>query len=100
MGLILITNHFLHFLPPRMVIKKVIAKTQHEGDGAIARRAIGSRELKNLDPFLMLDHFSVSPSAGFLDHPHRLSHTCYREALLLKTPRVTRMLKLANPMPL
>ncbi|KAM1059410.1 hypothetical protein FF1_024084 [Malus domestica] len=100
MGLIPITNHFLHFLPPRMVVKKVLAKTQHEGNGVIARKAIGSCELRNLDPFLMLDHFSVSPPAGFPDHPHRLSHTCYREALLLNTSRVMRMLKLANPMPL
>ncbi|KAM1397682.1 hypothetical protein ACFX2I_015229 [Malus domestica] len=75
-------------------------KTHHEGDGAIARRAIGSRELRDLDLFLMLDHFSISPPTGFPNHPYRLSHTCYREALLLKTPRVTRMLKLANPMPL
>ncbi|KAM1433275.1 hypothetical protein ACFXTO_015714 [Malus domestica] len=75
-------------------------KTHHEGDGAIAKRAIGSRELRDLDHFLMLDHFSVSPPTGFPNHPYRLSHTCYREALLLKTPRVTRMLKLANPMPL
>ncbi|KAL6000627.1 hypothetical protein ACLOJK_024327 [Asimina triloba] len=28
-------------------------------------------ELKQLDPFLMLDEFSVSPPAGFPDHPHR-----------------------------
>ncbi|KAG2726170.1 hypothetical protein I3843_01G097900 [Carya illinoinensis] len=28
-------------------------------------------ELKFLDPFLMLDHFSVTPPAGFPDHPHR-----------------------------
>ncbi|KAM1530321.1 hypothetical protein TB2_019084 [Malus domestica] len=75
-------------------------KTQHEGDGVVAKRAIGSRELRNLDPFMMLDHFSVSLPAGFPDHPYRLSHTCYKEALFLKTPRVTRMLKLANPMPL
>ncbi|KAB2623009.1 pirin-like protein [Pyrus ussuriensis x Pyrus communis] len=59
------------FSSPRMVVKKVLAKSQHEGDGAVVKRAIGSRELRNLDPFLMLDHFSVSPPAGFPDHPHR-----------------------------
>ncbi|CAL8084574.1 unnamed protein product [Prunus armeniaca] len=32
---------------------------------------ICSRDLRNLDPFLMLDDFSVSPPAGFPDHPHR-----------------------------
>ncbi|KAK9288874.1 hypothetical protein L1049_017340 [Liquidambar formosana] len=56
---------------PRLVVKKVFAKLQHEGDGAVVRRSIGRSELKHLDPFLMLDDFSVSPPAGFPDHPHR-----------------------------
>ncbi|KAB1213392.1 Pirin-like protein [Morella rubra] len=56
---------------PRLVVKKVQGKPQHEGDGAVVRRCIGSRELKTLDPFLMLDDFSVTPPAGFPDHPHR-----------------------------
>lgn len=56
---------------PRQVAKKVLAKLQHEGDGAVVRRGIGRSELKNFDPFLMLDDFSVSPPAGFPDHPHR-----------------------------
>ncbi|XP_020219118.1 pirin-like protein isoform X2 [Cajanus cajan] len=58
------------FNTPRLILKKVLAKSQHEGDGAVVRRGIGS-DLKNLDPFLMLDHFSVSPPGGFPDHPHR-----------------------------
>lgn len=28
-------------------------------------------QLKNLDPFLLLDEFKVSKPAGFPDHPHR-----------------------------
>ncbi|XP_061367653.1 pirin-like protein [Gastrolobium bilobum] len=59
------------FNTPRLVVKKVLARSQHEGDGAVVRRGIGRSELKNLDPFLMLDHFSVSPPGGFPDHPHR-----------------------------
>ncbi|KAM5569960.1 pirin-like protein [Rosa sericea] len=59
------------FNTPRMVVKKVLAKSQSEGDGAVVRRAIGISELRNLDPFLMLDDFTVSPPAGFPDHPHR-----------------------------
>lgn len=59
------------FNRPRLVAKKVLAKLQHEGDGAVVRRGIGRSDLKNLDPFLMLDDFSVSPPAGFPDHPHR-----------------------------
>ncbi|KAK9087967.1 hypothetical protein Syun_030361 [Stephania yunnanensis] len=56
---------------PRLVVKKVLAKPQHEGDGAVVRRGIGRPELKYFDPFVMLDEFSVSPPAGFPDHPHR-----------------------------
>lgn len=35
------------------------------------RRSIGQGGVSRLDPFLMLDHFNVSPPAGFPDHPHR-----------------------------
>ncbi|GMH26703.1 hypothetical protein Nepgr_028546 [Nepenthes gracilis] len=56
---------------PRQVIKNVLAESQHEGDGAIVRRSIGRPELKYLDPFLLLDEFTVTPPAGFPDHPHR-----------------------------
>eukprot|EP00358_Blepharisma_japonicum_P006744 CAMPEP_0202940966 /NCGR_PEP_ID=MMETSP1395-20130829/1091_1 /ASSEMBLY_ACC=CAM_ASM_000871 /TAXON_ID=5961 /ORGANISM="Blepharisma japonicum, Strain Stock R1072" /LENGTH=284 /DNA_ID=CAMNT_0049635785 /DNA_START=74 /DNA_END=925 /DNA_ORIENTATION=- len=42
-----------------------------EGDGARVRRVVGTNQLKNLDPFLMMDHFFVSKPAGFPDHPHR-----------------------------
>ncbi|KAM3327427.1 pirin-like protein isoform X1 [Capsicum chacoense] len=59
------------FSRPRLVVKKVLARAQNEGDGAIVRRSIGRPELQNLDPFLMLDEFNVSPPAGFPDHPHR-----------------------------
>ncbi|OWM67662.1 hypothetical protein CDL15_Pgr024747 [Punica granatum] len=59
------------FESPRTVVKKVLAKQQKEGEGATVRRSIGRMELRNLDPFLMLDEFYVSPPAGFPDHPHR-----------------------------
>ncbi|XP_010999993.1 PREDICTED: pirin-like protein [Populus euphratica] len=59
------------FDTPRLVTKKILAKLQHEGDGAVVRRGIGRSDQKFLDPFLMLDDFSVSPPAGFPDHPHR-----------------------------
>ncbi|KAI5431914.1 Pirin-like protein 2, variant 3, partial [Lathyrus oleraceus] len=59
------------FNTPRLVLNKFLAKSQREGQGAIVRRGIGRAELKNFDPFLLLDHFSVSPPGGFPDHPHR-----------------------------
>ncbi|KAJ7557732.1 hypothetical protein O6H91_04G007300 [Diphasiastrum complanatum] len=60
------------FCHPRMVVKQIHSKEKSEGDGAIMRRSIiGGPELKNLDPFLLLDYGSVSPPAGFPDHPHR-----------------------------
>ncbi|KAG5654515.1 hypothetical protein H0H81_001156 [Sphagnurus paluster] len=55
----------------RSVIKKVLAVETPEGAGALVRRSIGSMTLRNLTPFLMLDHFHVSKGAGFPDHPHR-----------------------------
>jgi len=55
----------------RRVVNKVPAIEQEEGAGARVRRSIGSMKLRNLTPFLMLDHFHVSEGAGFPDHPHR-----------------------------
>ncbi|XP_037552757.1 pirin [Nematolebias whitei] len=55
----------------RKVIKTVLSVEQTEGVGARVRRSIGRMELRNLDPFLMLDEFKVSKPAGFPDHPHR-----------------------------
>ncbi|KAJ6674725.1 PIRIN-LIKE PROTEIN [Salix viminalis] len=65
------SDQSIGFDTPRLVTKKILAKLQHEGDGAVVRRGIGRSEQKFLDPFLMLDEFSVSPPAGFPDHPHR-----------------------------
>ncbi|GLJ21506.1 hypothetical protein SUGI_0397570 [Cryptomeria japonica] len=59
------------FERPRSVVKKLLSKEQPEGDGALVRRSIGRPELRNLDPFLLLDEFSVTPPGGFPDHPHR-----------------------------
>ncbi|KAI5674733.1 hypothetical protein M9H77_15097 [Catharanthus roseus] len=56
---------------PRTVVRKFLARPQHEGVGAIVRRSIGRFELKYFDPFLVLDEFSVAAPAGFPDHPHR-----------------------------
>jgi len=55
----------------RTVVKKVPAIETEEGVGARVRRSIGSMNLRNLTPFLMLDHFQISKGAGFPDHPHR-----------------------------
>lgn len=65
------SNQNYEFNNPRLVVKKVLSKPQTEGDGALVRRSIGRSELKYIDPFLMLDEFSVSAPAGFPDHPHR-----------------------------
>ncbi|TXG67419.1 hypothetical protein EZV62_008694 [Acer yangbiense] len=56
---------------PRLVVRKFLARPQHEGLGAIVRRSIGRFELRYFDPFLVLDEFSVTAPAGFPDHPHR-----------------------------
>jgi hypothetical protein len=55
----------------RSVVKSVLAIETKEGVGAVVRRSIGTTVLRNLTPFLMLDHFRISKGAGFPDHPHR-----------------------------
>ncbi|GAB9471707.1 Pirin-like protein [Globisporangium polare] len=55
----------------RQVAFKFLAREQAEGAGATVRRSIGSHELRNLDPFLMLDEAEVALPAGFPAHPHR-----------------------------
>ncbi|KAI9740602.1 MAG: hypothetical protein M1834_005183 [Cirrosporium novae-zelandiae] len=60
---------------PRTIRKAFLAIEQSEGAGARVRRSIGTASLRNLSPFLMLDHFTISPGAGFPDHPHRGQET-------------------------
>ena len=60
---------------PRGIRFSFLAREQSEGAGATVRRSIGTPNLKHLTPFLMLDHFSVPPGAGFPDHPHRGQET-------------------------
>jgi len=55
----------------RVILKTVLAVETPEGAGALVRRSIGSINLRNLTPFLLLDHFHVKEGAGFPDHPHR-----------------------------
>jgi redox-sensitive bicupin YhaK (pirin superfamily) len=60
---------------PRTIRKVFLAIEQAEGAGARVRRSIGTPQLRNFSPFLMLDHFSIKPGAGFPDHPHRGQET-------------------------
>ncbi|KAJ6781530.1 hypothetical protein PWT90_05017 [Aphanocladium album] len=60
---------------PRTINKAFLAREQSEGQGARVRRSIGTPALRNFSPFLMLDHFSIKPGAGFPDHPHRGQET-------------------------
>lgn len=62
-------------LLPRLIRKAFLAAEQSEGAGARVRRSVGTPQLRSFSPFLMLDHFSVSPGAGFPDHPHRGQET-------------------------
>jgi len=59
----------------RQVSKTIAASAVTEGAGVTVHRTIGTPALRNLDPFLMLDHFSSDDPddyiAGFPDHPHR-----------------------------
>lgn len=59
----------------RAIRKVFLAVEQAEGAGARVRRSVGTPQLRNFSPFLMLDHFSIKPGAGFPDHPHRGQET-------------------------
>jgi len=62
----------------RQAQQVLLSREQSEGAGARVRRSIGRPELRNFDPFLMLDEFSLGKQGGFPDHPHRgasLMHT-------------------------
>lgn len=52
---------------PRAIRKVFLAVEQAEGAGARVRRSVGTPALRNFSPFLMLDHFSIKPGAGFPD---------------------------------
>ncbi|HED16667.1 MAG TPA: pirin family protein [Gammaproteobacteria bacterium] len=57
-------------------LSRVIPATEvTEGAGVTVHRTIGTPTLRNLDPFMMLDHFNTdNPDdyiAGFPSHPHR-----------------------------
>ncbi|KAG9064393.1 hypothetical protein KI688_003581 [Linnemannia hyalina] len=53
------------------ITKSVLSRKQFEGVGARVRRSIGHPELRNYDPFFMLDEFLVNKNRGFPDHSHR-----------------------------
>lgn len=60
---------------PRAIRFTFQALEQSEGVGARVRRSVGTPKLQHLSPFLMLDHFTTYPDAGFPDHPHRGQET-------------------------
>jgi len=52
------------------VIRRQAAEMK-EGDGADVKRLMPLPGFMHYDPFVLWDHFDVSPGAGFPDHPHR-----------------------------
>jgi redox-sensitive bicupin YhaK (pirin superfamily) len=54
----------------RSIKQTLLSVEQSEGVGAKVRRSIGREELRNFDPFLLLDEFRAGRPGGF---PHRSS---------------------------
>lgn len=52
------------------VKRQVEAVQMSEGSGATVRRLFPTRNMRYLDPFALLDEFTVTPSASFPEHPH------------------------------
>lgn len=53
------------------VIQKLRGRRTADGAGAEPIRLFPNYSLVYIDPFVMLDHFSIQKPAGFPDHPHR-----------------------------
>ncbi|KTG17940.1 MULTISPECIES: pirin family protein [unclassified Guyparkeria] len=47
------------------------ATVMQEGAGARVTRHLPLPAFMNFDPFVMFDHFELSPGTGFPEHPHR-----------------------------
>lgn len=47
------------------------AKETSEGDSVEVKRLFPIHGYMNFDPFVLWDHFYVTPGSGFPDHPHR-----------------------------
>ncbi|KAK3835420.1 MAG: RmlC-like cupin domain-containing protein [Linnemannia elongata] len=55
----------------RTITRTIPSFTQTDGKNVTVHRSIGTMSLRTLDPFLLLDEFSVPQNGGFPDHPHR-----------------------------
>jgi redox-sensitive bicupin YhaK (pirin superfamily) len=62
-------------ITPRTIIKIITAQASNDGDGVKISRSIGSREIMDINPFLLLDELRSDTAAdymgGFPSHPHR-----------------------------
>ncbi|MDP6574678.1 MAG: pirin family protein [Rhodospirillales bacterium] len=60
---------------PRQVTRTMVSLVTSDGAGVTLRRSVGTAQISELDPFLLLDAFGTdNPDdyiAGFPDHPHR-----------------------------
>ncbi|XP_062588476.1 pirin-like [Saccostrea cucullata] len=52
-------------------VTESVEQSEGEGDGTTIKRCLGDDVSDIVDPFLMLDEFTVNPPTGFPDHPHR-----------------------------
>lgn len=57
--------------PLAKVIRTIESRPAIDGAGATVSRIFPSPQLRDFDPFVLLDDFNVRVPAGFPDHPHR-----------------------------
>ena len=50
--------------------KYIKAEEVEEGDGATVKRVMPMKGLKDYDPYVLFDDFSITPPSGFPDHFH------------------------------
>lgn len=55
---------------PVEISQKIEAVEMGEGAGARVKRVFPTSQRQHIDPFVLLDEFTVTPPAGFPEHPH------------------------------
>ena len=64
----LFLSQTLNFFSPTLRIK---GERAVDGEGVVLTRVFPSEHLVDLDPFILFDHASIRPPAGFPMHPHK-----------------------------
>lgn len=83
---------------PRAIRKVFLAPEQAEGVGARVRRSVGTPQLRNFSPFLMLDHCSIRPAPASPTTPIGAKRPSLTSSRAVWTTRISQEIKGAFPL--